>query len=124
MSEEELDALVEKAKKKNLRLGVTGMLVYYDGSFIQILEGAEDVINDLFQTIKKDRRHDNVIIIDAEYIEHRSFSSWQMALKKLSLNDLIKYPELKSLLNLSDSKKNATLSQLVKVFLNLTVCRK
>ena len=57
----ELQALLEQARPKNDKLGVTGMLLYKDGNFMQVLEGEQDVVGKLVETIERAPRHKGVL---------------------------------------------------------------
>jgi hypothetical protein len=57
----ELTALLTGARINNETLGISGMLVYHDGSFLQILEGECDVVGALFDHIAKDDRHTSCV---------------------------------------------------------------
>lgn len=74
----ELAAILEPARKNNARLGVTGILLYDAGSFIQVLEGDEPVVRELFETIKRDPRHHQVLVLGERSIDKRSFGEWTM----------------------------------------------
>lgn len=81
------DAALEKmlcqARLKNEAAGITGMLIFYEGLFIQFLEGEEENIDNLFNTISKDQRHNKILILDDGYSENRKFEDWSMAFEKL-----------------------------------------
>jgi hypothetical protein len=78
MHTEELKSLLEQSQKNNHRLGITGVLLYKEGNFMQLLEGEERTVRDLFEVIKKDVRHRNVIkLLDAS-IGSRIFPEWSM----------------------------------------------
>lgn len=77
-SQEELTRLLTNARFKNDKLGVTGMLLYAEGSFFQVLEGGPDVLDALLATIKNDKRHDKVTVIIREPIARRTFANWTM----------------------------------------------
>jgi hypothetical protein len=77
-SERELTELLAIARINNGRLGVTGMLLYHEGSFLQALEGDERVLDDLFAKIGKDKRHHRVVTLLRRPIETRQFEQWQM----------------------------------------------
>lgn len=83
LSESELAELLRAARLKNESLGVTGMLLYHDREIMQILEGDEDVVKGLYETISVDKRHSSVAILYQGGIENRSFSQWSMAFKLL-----------------------------------------
>lgn len=75
----ELYALLRQSRRDNAALGVTGMLVYHAGKFLQLIEGEQAVITDLYNTIAKDRRHQEVDKIWDAPLKARSFSDWSMA---------------------------------------------
>lgn len=78
MEEEELLLLLEEAREKNLRLGITGMLLYKEGNFMQMLEGDRKAVLELYDTIKKDDRHKDVHTIVSSEIKKRNFENWTM----------------------------------------------
>lgn len=78
MSDEALKSLLKVARINNELKGITGMLLYREGLFIQALEGEESSVVDLFEKIKNDERHYNVLLIHQEPIEKRDFSQWTM----------------------------------------------
>ena len=74
--------LLDVAREKNSQLDITGMLIYKDGIFMQLLEGKKEVVRNVYDnTIVHDRRHSNCrVILEAEGNE-RLFRSWTMAYK-------------------------------------------
>ena len=78
MSDDELLFMLEQAREKNLRLNVTGMLLYKSGSFMQMLEGDKKTVLDLYDTITVDNRHKGVITIMTGDIKERNFKDWSM----------------------------------------------
>lgn len=68
--------------------GITGMLLYIERSFFQVLEGEADTVDRVFETIRTDRRHGSVTIISREAIRMRSFGDWTMGFADLSATDL------------------------------------
>lgn len=78
-SNAELWALREKADMNNLRLNITGCLVYYNGKFVQVLEGPMNNVNDLFgDAIRSDPRHQDIRILSSQAIRTRTFPNWGM----------------------------------------------
>ena len=57
MSDEELAALLMECRTNNERLQVTGMLLYKEGNFIQVLEGEQETVEQLYIKIRADVRH-------------------------------------------------------------------
>lgn len=83
LSEDELTDILEKARVKNNKLGITGMLIYHDREIMQILEGDKSKVLNLFQTIFEDSRHTSVGVFYKGEIKERAFSDWSMAFKSL-----------------------------------------
>jgi hypothetical protein len=79
----DLNDIIKTSVANNERLGVTGLLCYYERSFVQFLEGEEDVLHDLYEKIKRDPRHTGVCTMLNEPIEHRVFDKWNMALRNV-----------------------------------------
>lgn len=75
----QLRAILDVARRKNPILGVTGALLYNDGSFAQVLEGPLSGIEPIFEAIQCDPRHSHVVVIASGPIEARSFEQWSMA---------------------------------------------
>ncbi|MCA9252039.1 MAG: BLUF domain-containing protein [Phycisphaerae bacterium] len=93
-SDEALLELLAKARRNNASLGVTGMLLYSEGSFFQVLEGEENVVRDLFRTICKDKRHTQVTEIIFEPIGQRIFGEWSMSFASMTHDELLDAPGL------------------------------
>jgi hypothetical protein len=74
----ELRELLRLARIKNQRLDVTGMLLYHQGSFLQVLEGPASAVNPLLETIDHDQRHHKLMLLLRREIEARNFADWKM----------------------------------------------
>jgi hypothetical protein len=72
---DELDRIYLRAKAANARAGITGLLLFYEGMFLQVLEGPAAGITSLMERIRKDRRHANIIVPEAGPITERAFES-------------------------------------------------
>lgn len=81
-SEQALQALLKKARRNNSRLDVTGMLLYHNGTFLQVLEGEASVVDQLYHRIKQDERHRACMIVARLQLEAREFGKWSMAFQK------------------------------------------
>ncbi|WP_425615200.1 BLUF domain-containing protein [Anatilimnocola sp. NA78] len=77
-SERELEELLAKARSNNHPLGITGMLVYRDRCFLQVLEGPTQAVERLFEKIGQDPRHEDVSILMSGQLAERSFGDWRM----------------------------------------------
>jgi hypothetical protein len=84
----ELTALLQAARKHNEAAELTGMLLYTEGSFFQVLEGAPHAVEALYARIELDKRHEKVTKIVAEAIPGRSFADWTMGFSQISRKEL------------------------------------
>jgi hypothetical protein len=90
----ELVDLLAFARKFNDQHDLTGMLLYIDESFFQILEGSPNTLHDLYSRIEIDTRHAHVIKLLEMPIQDRSFSEWSMGFAKVTREDLASIPGL------------------------------
>lgn len=74
-----MELLLEKSRESNAQNNITGCLIAYMGRFIQVLEGDKTVVQTLFEKIKADERHTNVVAFSEDDIDSRTFSGWGMA---------------------------------------------
>ena len=83
-TESDLIDLLSKARAKNARSGITGMLLYTNNSFFQVLEGEADKVDSLADRIAQDPRHSGLITIIREPIAKRAFGEWTMGYASVS----------------------------------------
>jgi hypothetical protein len=76
--ESDIPALLEHARTANAEGALTGMLLYIEGGFFQVLEGDDTVVDEVYGRIKRDPRHSKVTLIIQEPIAVRDFSDWTM----------------------------------------------
>jgi hypothetical protein len=76
--DESLERLLEKARATNSGLGVTGVLLFKDDTFFQVLEGDPETVLALYDKIATDTRHANVLKLAAESVNERNFGEWSM----------------------------------------------
>ena len=105
MSQDDLEDILKTARETNARLGITGMLLYGNKTFIQILEGEEDVVHKLVKTIKRDPRHTNLQIVKQKPIERHEYADWSMGFKRVSGED---FEAVKGLEQFEEKDFNAT----------------
>ena len=92
----ELTELLKGSVWRNTRAGITGSLLYYDGTFMQVLEGERDAVVALYSKIRHDPRHHHVIPLIHGRIVRRDFPDAAMAFRDLES------PELRSLPGFSE----------------------
>jgi hypothetical protein len=78
LDETELLDLLTVARRNNQQNGITGMLLYHDGDFVQALEGPKAVVEAIFERIGVDPAHDGVISTGIAPIKERQFPEWSM----------------------------------------------
>ena len=105
MFQDDLEDILKTARENNARLGITGMLLYGNKTFIQILEGEEDVVHKLVKTIKRDPRHTNFQIVKQKPIEQHEYADWSMGFKRVSGED---FEAVKGLEQFEEKDFNAT----------------
>jgi FAD-dependent sensor of blue light len=88
IQEGELLGMLKLSREKNKGLGITGMLLHCDGSFIQALEGPKEQVMDLLGVIRQDPRHDRITVLFDGPIKNRSFSQWSMGFNRPSEKEL------------------------------------
>lgn len=90
MDEKELEGLLTISRKNNQEKNITGMLLYGEGSFIQILEGGYDNIESTFDVIKRDTRHKNITRILGGELKERNFPDWKMGFMSIAKSEIRK----------------------------------
>ncbi len=98
-SEEDLAMLLAQCHKNNAELGITGMLLYKDGNFMQVLEGEEGAVRELYAKIEGDPRHKGTIVFQQGHAEERQFPSWYMGFRDLNSPEVRDIPGYSELLN-------------------------
>lgn len=79
-----------KSKKSNAKLNITGILLYIDGDFLQVLEGKKNIVLNLFELIKIDKRHKSMIIVFNNEVDKLEFPNWSMAFSATDYNEIKK----------------------------------
>lgn len=92
LDDEELQALFEVSKRNNEAAGVTGLLLYKDGNFLQLLEGEKNAVQTVYERVRKDPRHKDVILLHQESLRDREFVGWSMGLHNLATVTRIDLP--------------------------------
>ena len=105
-SPEALIALLTEAREANGKRSVTGLLLYREGSFYQVLEGAESEVMSTFNGIKGDPRHDSVRVLFKGDATTREFADWQMGFINLDGVELGALTGYSDFLNREDNAKD------------------
>jgi hypothetical protein len=90
------ESILDQSRQHNPKAGITGVLCFSEELFIQVLEGGRDEVCELYNTIARDSRHQQVRILSFEEIRERRFGNWTMGqvnLAKVNPSLLLKYGE-------------------------------
>ncbi len=90
LSTSQLLGLLETCLTRNTQAGVTGMMLYGNGTFLQALEGEDAVIDALYDKIARDHRHTDVRLLKRAPIAERQYDAWTMGFQRVSDQDLHK----------------------------------
>jgi hypothetical protein len=99
MDTHELTDILNVSRKNNQEHNITGMLLYAEGTFIQVLEGIEEDVKLTYHNITKDYRHKNLIKLVSSSLEKRAFPEWSMGFAAIDQSQL---SELKGYINPDD----------------------
>jgi hypothetical protein len=83
LDEIHLQDVLTVSREANAKAEVTGLLLYKDGCFMQMLEGDENVVKEVFERIMRDPRHYNVVTLQEGVNEARVFPDWSMGYRRL-----------------------------------------
>ncbi len=95
-SAEAIETILSKSRQYNPTCGITGILCYGGGIFLQAIEGGRMAVSDLYGHIQRDVRHKDVVLLHYEEISERRFGGWTMGqvnMSKINTNILLKYAE-------------------------------
>jgi hypothetical protein len=95
-----VDSILRSSHEHNPKLGITGVLCYGGDVYMQVLEGGRSAVNNLYNTIVRDSRHREVMLLKYGEIAERRFAGWTMGhvnLKKINPSLLLKHSELPEL---------------------------
>jgi FAD-dependent sensor of blue light len=125
-SDTEMLQVLSASRKKNLENDITGILLYHEGSILQVLEGEKETVTQLYERIKQDERHGNIITLTEGPINERSFAEWSMGFKMVNTTDWNEYAgyfrlqdsSLLSIIKRKNLRIDATLKSFVKTNLS------
>lgn len=91
-----IDDILAQSRQYNPSCGITGILCYGGGIFLQAIEGGRTAVSELYGHIQKDPRHKDVVLLHYEEITERRFGGWSMGqvnMSKINASILLKYAE-------------------------------
>ena len=79
MDAQGMELLLEQSRRSNFTHDITSVLLHYDGTFMQAIEGAPDATSNLYERIRRDSRHRGVMELHRDQVNEREFDGWSMA---------------------------------------------
>jgi hypothetical protein len=83
LNRKELVELLDYSREMNVEKDITGLLLYRGGNFIQVIEGENDAVLQLYKNIKNDPRHKDVTLLSKDPITKRQFPDWRMGFRNI-----------------------------------------
>jgi len=91
--EAEIAPILQSCHYYNQINGITGMLLYSEGNFLQILEGKKEDVHETYDRICEDPRHCHIVFLSEEETNERSFAHWSMGYIKLGPDHVARFPK-------------------------------
>jgi hypothetical protein len=102
-TEQDLKDILSVSRANNSKIGLSGVLIYCDGNILQVLEGPEEHVMNLYNKIEKDPRHTGLIMLQNREITVRSFDEWSMGFRSSSKGE---FEEIEGYLDLRTQLEN------------------
>ncbi len=109
LTQTDVSNILDTSRKFNSENDITGCLLFHNNEFVQLLEGNKKIIQDLFSSIKKDKRHSTIRLLNQSEKTERTFPNWNMAYHRFDSNDQDKSDFVKNLMLFSELANKPTL---------------
>jgi hypothetical protein len=93
MQRDDLVAILDEARRLNRAAAVTGLLLFHDGTFFQVLEGERKDVLETFERIAADPRHRDIRVLFREGVGERLFADWSMGFQLIDGNQVLEFPD-------------------------------
>jgi len=100
LSLEEITYLLKRARERNKEYGITGVLLYIGGNFMQYIEGPKDNLEFIYKIIREDEQHTGLILVSREAIQSRQFGDWSMAYQTRDVEGYVGSPGERQLIEI------------------------
>ena len=118
MTRDDLTGLLQQARSHNTSARLTGVLLYRDQTFVQLLEGQRNRVEPLYESIRRDPRHHEVTTVSTREQLDRQFPDWSMAFDNLD-EEPVGLPGYSDLLQAPPSSPSSAEAGLVRELLEL-----
>jgi hypothetical protein len=102
----DLDDILTASRRNNAQLGITGLLLFIDDGFLQVLEGEESAVREVYARVASDPRHGNATVMLDREIPARAFPEWSMGFERPCMDD----PETAGMFGVAREAINGRLS--------------
>lgn len=115
LSPEEIEYLLRRARERNLEYGITGVLLYIGGNFMQYIEGPRDNLDIIYKIIREDEQHSGIILVSREAVDSRHFGEWSMAFQTKDVKGFVGPPDEKKIIEakLAQDDENPSTARIV-----------
>lgn len=113
-SKDDIKSMLKLFQERNKTNNISGLMLYYERNIIQYIEGSKQDVYKLYNNIKNDIRHYNIIKMVDESISSRNFIDWDMGFKELSYDEFIRFSVDK--LNFDNNKIKVFFEQFIESF--------
>ena len=100
LSLDEIHHLLKRARERNKEYGITGVLLYIGGNFMQYIEGPKDSLDVIYTIIREDEQHTGIILVSREAIGDRQFGDWSMAYQTKDVEGYVGSPSERKLIEM------------------------
>lgn len=118
LNQKDIEDILQNAEKRNNQGDITGLLLYSEGNFFQVIEGVEEKVKKLFETIKRDKRHLNIIKLFETSIHKPSFDGYKSDfITETTKFDPVKIQDYRHHLEVLDSGTKQAVESVLKAFI-------
>jgi hypothetical protein len=100
LSLEEITHLLKRARERNKKYGIIGVLLYIGGNLMQYIEGPKDNLDIIYKIIREDEQHTGLILVSRETIESRQFGDWSMGYQTKDVEGYVGSPSERQLIEM------------------------
>lgn len=106
-----MKTLLEVARNHNYEYGITGILLFDGTYFMQLIEGETKFINDLYERLLQDNRHEKVCLESYSPVKKRLFSEWDMEYRQMD-GSTIRGPDIHNVISINESSVDKQIGKL------------
>ena len=81
-------AILQTSRRKNKLHNITGMLLCANNGVLQVLEGEDACVSELYRSIELDKRHNEIFLLSKTEVTKRQFASWDMGFRRLNETEI------------------------------------